>query len=381
MRKVKFLLITLLVSMVALTGCGKKNELTPEETLKKAQDAMKTVDNYKMDMVVSIGFNGQGASMNIDMNLNGIVDEKNGKTKMTMSTNLLGQNINKEMYTDTKTEEGKIISYTKQEDNTWIKSVSDNEEASANVTKAMQEIISSGNNVKKVKADSKDVYTYEITIPVEKFVNLMNMTENDSMSAIDKENLKGDITLKVSIDKSTNQFTKFYMDMKEILSSSMDVTEEIKIEISKAEFIINFSDYNKVGDITIPSDVIENAKDDEIGFDFGDNNFAEFDEDNYEQVLVCNANISENGNNVTATTKVGFNNDMSEDVYTEAEYTFENSEEAQTFYDELIKDDSVNVFKFDNNIEVSYFEEISSDQQASYSDVKTDLESEGFNCQ
>lgn len=271
MRKVKFLLITLLVSVVALTGCNKKNELSPEETLKKAQDAMKTVDNYKMDMVVSVGISGSGMTMNIDMNLNGIVDEKNGKTKMSMSTNFLGQNINTEMYTDTKTEEGKVISYTKQNDDSWTKSVSDNEDANADVAKAMQEIISSGDNLKKVKSDSKDVYTYEITIPAEKFASLMDMTGNESMSMVDKENLTGNITLKISIDKKTNNFTKFYMDMKEMLSSSMETSEEFKIEISKAEFTINFSDYNKAGDVTIPSDVIESAKDDEQG---EDNNFV-----------------------------------------------------------------------------------------------------------
>ena len=44
MKNIKYILMTLLVSMVALTGCGKKNSLSPKETFEKTAANMKTVE-------------------------------------------------------------------------------------------------------------------------------------------------------------------------------------------------------------------------------------------------------------------------------------------------------------------------------------------------
>ena len=295
MKKLKYLVAALLIGAVALTGCGKKETISPEDAIKKAQNTMKTVDNYKMDMSVDAAIKAQGMSLEINFSLNGTIDEKNGKAKMTITANALGMDINTEMYTDTKSEEGKSITYTKQEDGTWSKSVSERTEVNADVSDAMLEIINSGSNVKAVKADSKDVNTYEITIPAEKLASLMDMAGTNDVTSIDTSSLKGNVVLRVSIDKKTNNFTKLYMDMKDLLSSTMSENEDIKVEISKAEFTINFSDYNKAGDVTIPADVTENATEDEDDdYNFGDDDDS--DSDNfyipYDYSAIINDNFS-----------------------------------------------------------------------------------------
>ncbi len=387
MKKLKYLVAALFIGAVTLTGCGKKETISPEDAIKKAQNAMKTVDNYKMDMSIDAGIKAQGMSLEVNFSLNGTIDEKNGKAKMTMTANALGMDINTEMYTDTKSEKGKNISYAKQEDGTWKKSVSDSTEVNADVSNAMLEVINSGSNVKSVKADSKDVNTYEITIPAEKLASLMDMAGTNDVTSIDASSLKGNVVLRVSIDKKTNNFTKLYMDMKDLLSSTMSENEDIKLEISKAEFTINFSDYNKAGNVTIPSDVIENATeddDDDYNFDDDDFNFntTEFDENDYEKVLKCTYTETNEDVKGEAVTNVGFKDSIATTIYSEQKYTFNSAEEAEAFYDDYETGDGENISRTDNVVSVtSIIEKEDDDEEMSYEDAKSSIEAEGFTCE
>lgn len=386
MKKLKYLVAALFIGAVTLTGCGKKETISPEDAIKKAQNAMKTVDNYKMDMSVDAGIKAQGMSLEVNFSLNGTIDEKNGKAKMTMTANALGMDINTEMYTDTKSEKGKNISYAKQEDGTWKKSVSDSTEVNADVSNAMLEVINSGSNVKSVKADSKDVNTYEITISAEKLASLMDMAGTNDVTSIDASSLKGNVVLRVSIDKKTNNFTKLYMDMKDLLSSAMSENEDIKLEISKAEFTINFSDYNKAGDVTIPLDVIENAteEDDDYNFDDDDFNFntTEFDENDYEKVLKCTYTETNEDVKGEAVMNVGFKNSIATTIYSEQKYTFNSAEEAEAFYDDYETEDGENISRTDNVVSVtSIIEKEDDDEEMSYEEAKSSIEAEGFTCE
>ena len=387
MKKLKYLVAALFIGAVTLTGCGKKETISPEDAIKKAQNAMKTVDNYKMDMSIDAGIKAQGMSLEVNFSLNGTIDEKNGKAKMTMTANALGMDINTEMYTDTKSEKGKNISYAKQEDGTWKKSVSDSTEVNADVSNAMLEVINSGSNVKSVKADSKDVNTYEITIPAEKLASLMDMAGTNDVTSIDASSLKGNVVLLVRIDKKTNNFTKLYMDMKDLLSSTMSENEDIKLEISKAEFTINFSDYNKAGNVTIPSDVIENATeddDDDYNFDDDDFNFntTEFDENDYEKVLKCTYTETNEDVKGEAVMNVGFKNSIATTIYSEQKYTFNSAEEAEAFYDDYETEDGENISRTDNVVSVaSIIEKEDDDEEMSYEEAKSSIEAEGFTCE
>ena len=381
MKKLKYLVAALFIGAVTLTGCGKKETISPEDTIKKAQNAMKTVDNYKMDMSIDAGIKAQGMSLEVNFSLNGTIDEKNGKAKMTMTANALGMDINTEMYTDTKSEKGKNISYAKQEDGTWKKSVSDSTEVNADVSNAMLEVINSGSNVKSVKADSRDVNTYEITISAEKLASLMDMAGTNDVTSIDASSLKGNVVLRVSIDKKTNNFTKLYMDMKDLLSSAMSENEDIKLEISKAEFTINFSDYNKAGNVTIPSDVIENATedDDDYNFDDDDFNITEFDESDYEKILkYTETNEDAKGE---AIMNVGFKNSIATTIYSKQKYTFNSAEEAEAFYDDYETEDGENISRTDNVVSVISIIEKDDDEEMSYEDAKSSIEAEGFTCE
>ena len=353
MKKLKYLVAALFIGAVTLTGCGKKETISPEDTIKKAQNAMKTVDNYKMDMSIDAGIKAQGMSLEVNFSLNGTIDEKNGKAKMTMTANALGMDINTEMYTDTKSEKGKNISYAKQEDGTWKKSVSDSTEVNADVSNAMLEVINSGSNVKSVKADSRDVNTYEITISAEKLASLMDMAGTNDVTSIDASSLKGNVVLRVSIDKKTNKFT------------------------------INFSDYNKAGNVTIPSDVIENATedDDDYNFDDDDFNITEFDESDYEKILKCTYTETNEDAKGEAIMNVGFKNSIATTIYSKQKYTFNSAEEAEAFYDDYETEDGENISRTDNVVSVISIIEKDDDEEMSYEDAKSSIEAEGFTCE
>lgn len=380
MKKLKYLVAAFFIGAVTLTGCGKKETLKPEDAIKKAQDTMKTAENYKMDMSIDVGVKGEGLTLDVNMKLDGTVDVKNGKSKLTMSASLLGEKIETEMYVDSKSEEGKVISYSKNEDDTWTKTVSETEE-STDVSEALMSIISSGDNIKSVKADNKDVNTYEITLSADKLASLMEMAGTSDISSIDTSIFKGDVVLKINIDKKTNNITMLYMDMKELLTSAVNSDSDIEIEISKAEFTINFTDFNNAGSVTIPSDIIENA--DEEVYDYDDYYaIGDFDEDDYDNVLTCTYSGIDEYANADLTMEVGFIDDVATTVYYEAEYTFDSTEESETFYDDYELSENENITRFNNMVIISSTEEASADDDIiSYEDAKKEIEGMGFTCE
>lgn len=377
MKKLRYLVAALFIGAVTLTGCGKKETLKPEDAIKKAQDTMKTAENYKIDMSVDAGIKTQGMSFDINLKLDGQIDVKNGKFKMTMSTSFLGEDINAEMYVDSKNEEGKIISYTKDEDGTWTKTITDIKE-DTDVSNAMMSIINLGDNIKSVKSDDKNVNTYETTISAEQLASLMEMAAEEDVSSIDTSMLKGNVVLRISIDKKTNNITTLYVDMKELLTSALATNSDIEMEFSKAEFTINFVDVNKAGDVTIPSDVIENA------VDVSDDDYttSNFDEDAYDKVLKCSYTGFDEVADVDMTMEVGFINDVTTTVYYEAEYTFNSNEDAEAFYDEYELSDNENISYINNTVVLSSIEEKDfEDDNISYADAKKEIEEMGFTCE
>lgn len=214
----------------------------------------------------------------------------------------------------------------------------------------------------------------------------MDMAGTNDVTSIDASSLKGNVVLRVSIDKKTNNFTKLYMDMKDLLSSTMSENEDIKLEISKAEFTINFSDYNKAGNVTIPSDVIENATEDDDDYNFDDDDFnfntTEFDENDYEKVLKCTYTETNEDVKGDAVMNVGFKNSIATTIYSEQKYTFNSAEEAEAFYDDYETGDGENISRTDNVVSVtSIIEKEDDDEEMSYEEAKSSIEAEGFTCE
>ena len=368
MRKLKYFMLTLLVGMVALTGCSKKNSMSPSEAVKKAVNNMQTSENYKMNMAMNLAFS-MGENLSFDMKFSGDVvsDVKNGLVYTNMVVNMLGQDFTSETYSDTKSKEGKIIVYAKtSEDDEWVKSETDFSED----TNKMMEFF---NNIKELASD-KNNYNYEITITKEDFKQLYSlMSETETLAIAD--NLGEDLKIIVSIDKKTGNYSKISIDMKDLIKKSMGDAEGVKI--SKAEFVITVSDYNSANAISIPKEALEAETSDLI--DYGEL-INSFSEDDYDKVLNCKIN----GENIESEISFGFNDDKYEKSLEETIRIFESSKEADDYWEKISDEDSNNqfVFAFDNKVTITKYHD-ANDTEKSYSisDVRAMMEKDGYVCE
>lgn len=374
MKKFKYLMTALLVSLVAVTGCSKKNSLSPSEAVSKAAEGMQMAESYKMNMNMAMALS-MGDSLSFDMNFSGdaITDVKNGLTYTTMKINLFGENITTETYTDTKSKDGKIITYSKSsEDDEWHKDEASYTEETNQMKKFFTNL-EKNKNIKELSSD-KDNYNYEITITSDDFKELTSMLGETSDELDLTSAIKGDLKINVSIDKKTGNYSKLSIDMKDLLKNSMGDTEGVKV--SKAEFVITISDYNSAAKITIPEDAL-NAKTNSI-IDLNDNIINYFDGDEYDTTLTCKIENDEIESEIT----FGFNDDKYAKALEESTYKFETEEEADEFIDELDNNDNIMAFKWDNDVDVTvYYDPEDDEKDYSYSDIKSMMEKDGYVCE
>lgn len=373
MSKLKYVTMLLLVSVLALTGCNKKNSLSADETIKKAVAYMESVENYKMKASISMGIKSSGISMDMSFDMNGTYDAKNGISKMNMSTNMFGMAIETESYSDTKSEPGKVITYTKDAEGNWSKEISDASEDNSEDTKKLLEKMLSSGNIKEVKAD-KSNYNYEVTINSDTLKSMMDFMGNE-IDEISLDSFKGDIVVKISLDKKTYAYSKMSMDMTDMLKQTLASSSDMQgVEFSKAEFVITFSDYNNAGSVEIPKEALE-AEEDDIVY-----NNSEFNEDDYDRVLTCKVSNNDDGIDASMDLLIGFNNDISVAGYYKVERKFDSNDEANEFYDEYDPEDGEDVSVNGNVVSITYFGQLDEDEQMSYDDASSYYNYAGYSC-
>lgn len=254
MKKFKYIMIFMLVSMVALTGCGKKNSLSPSESVKQAKEKMEKLDNYNMKAELIVGIASGDVSMDIKVNMDGSVDVKNKKSYVKTSMDLLGNSQESEAYSTEV--DGIVTTYSKDNDGNWTLSTSETNSTS-DITNSALAILTNGEKLKELKADDKN-YNYKINISVDELKKLAGNTD-DSLNLLDGVDLSGDLVVKFSIDKENGYYTKMSIDMKDLLKNvTKDLGEEASsLQISKAEFNFEFLDFNKAKAIEIPAEALE----------------------------------------------------------------------------------------------------------------------------
>lgn len=254
MKKFKYIMIFMLVSMVALTGCGKKNSLSPSESVKQAKEKMEKLDNYNMKAELIVGIASGDVSMDIKVNMDGSVDVKNKKSYVKTSMDLLGNSQESEAYSTEV--DGIVTTYSKDNDGNWTLSTNETNSTS-DITNSALAILTNGEKLKELKADDKN-YNYQINISVDELKKLAGNTD-DSLNLLDGVDLSGDLVVKFSIDKENGYYTKMSIDMKDLLKNvTKDLGEEASsLQISKAEFNFEFLDFNKAKAIEIPAEALE----------------------------------------------------------------------------------------------------------------------------
>lgn len=270
MKKFKYIMIFMLVSMMALTGCEKKNPLSPSESIKQAKEKMEKLDNYNMKAEFIVGIASGDASMDIKFNMDGSIDLKNKKSYVKTSMDLFGNSQESEVYSTVA--DDIVTTYSKDNNGNWTLSTSE-ANSTSEITDSALAILTNGEKLKELKADDKN-YNYQINISADELKKLAGEAD-ESLNILDDVDLSGDLVVKFSIDKENGYYTKMSIDMKDLLKNvTKNLGEEASsLQISKAEFNFELLDFNKANAIEIPAEALE--ADSKIDNNSG--NVADFD--------------------------------------------------------------------------------------------------------
>lgn len=271
MRKIKWIM-ALLVSAFLLTGCGKQENAT--EVLDASRKKMNELSNYAMKMEMNMGIKAEGMEMTIPVTIDAKIDDKSGISQINTTTSMLGMSFSTEGYTQIV--DGKTITYSKGSyeldgEQIWTKETSDQ---TANYKQFLL-ITESSSKVEKKKSDDKNADYYQVTISKEKMKSLMAESSNlmgDSMDLGDGYDIQNDVVIGIYVDKESQYITKLSMDLKDVLSIE---GMEAGTELTEFNFTLTFSEFDQVGTLTIPEEVITNAQEESDE----DWNFDDIDED------------------------------------------------------------------------------------------------------
>ena len=240
----------LLVIGLTLTGCGKKEN--DSEIIDNARKKMNALSSYAMTMDISMGIKSGGFEMNMPFTIAAKLDNVSKNAKMDIAIEVFGMSIETESYVDASGEQ--TITYTKEVmEDAWTKSYSEN-------TGGLQDFASITENstkIEKKKSNDKTLAYYQITISKDKMQTLLNESMN-AMDSTDAYVIEKDVVVDIYIDKKTNYITKMEMNLLDVMT-----IDDEDAELTEFKMSITFSQFDEIGTITIPAEVIENAVEEE----------------------------------------------------------------------------------------------------------------------
>lgn len=261
----KYLNILLAFVMVlALTGCGKKEEVKTRTPLEVLEDVAKTdAKKVKVDTSLTTKVNMDGMSIDGTFNLN-VATEKleNDKYKAVIE---LGENPilgKQKLYLDgtyfyVSSNIMNSITGIENTDEYWIKSEVDS--TISDEEKNLKDI-----DLKTILTDKDfyllsrtgDVGVYRLVISEDLVKRAYKAINNTDLE--DENTLKTNVNVDITIDEKNNRVTKVSSDLTESIST-INLGEEINLKemVEKLSFEINIT-YDNF-DVVIPDEVVKNA--------------------------------------------------------------------------------------------------------------------------
>lgn len=227
------------ISLLLVTGCGEK-----EDYFETAKKNMQELESYSMDIDIEMGIDMGGITIDMPITLNSDVDVTNRMSKMVVSSELAGSSFSSTIYVD-GTDENNMIQYSSDDDTNWeVTEVNDN-------NNQVNDLVNP-DNIKEIKSDDKDYYVYEATLDKDKMSGIIDndLADNNIMGSIDITN---NIVFKYYINKKTKYVEKIVAELTDVF----DITDEEsgqQAKLTKLNFEIKFSNFNKVEEIVIPDD-------------------------------------------------------------------------------------------------------------------------------
>lgn len=253
MKRSLKLLSLLLLLVVVMTGCGKKD---PKTQLENALEKMEDVKGVTLKMDANIEATSEGTTMTMAIGMNGDFygEGKEAAGHYTANISLFGMNQEVEMYTEVK--DGYVYNYTKSEDG-WTYTKNEYKETEFEKDD-LTEILDKAKTIKEEKSD-KDGYT-KLVVTVSKETINEAMKDESVASALDSEEsveLKEDFSFNVYLKDGYVSIVE--IDLGKVIMDSM-TSEETEGNDMKATLTVELTNYNKVEKITVPEEVTKNAK-------------------------------------------------------------------------------------------------------------------------
>ena len=236
---------TMFAMVLLMTGCGSKSA---EDTFSDAIDKTKDVKNLHLAMKVDASVSAQGTTMGIGMNIEGEGGEE--AAHFTGKVSLLGMEQEMEVYTLEK--DNMMYSYQKDDEGNWTytkEAINKEEMDTEEVLKKLKEYKS----IKKVKSDKKGYTKLEVVYDGKK---LNEATSDETVKETLGQDVKIEKDLVVNVYVKDGYISIISVDLGDL---AKDLVKEQGYEV-KATITIEMSKFNKVNKVTVPEEVLNNAK-------------------------------------------------------------------------------------------------------------------------
>ncbi len=253
MKKIK--LGSLLFGLILLvTGCN--SSLDDASRITKASENMSLLESYSTKIIMDIEGESSLMTLSFNVSMDADVDVKNEKNHMVMNMNILGMEISSEIYSikndDSYTVYGKL-----GDDDKWYKSNASSKENQVIDNKGLMEItslIKDNTNIKKI-ATENNITHYKVTLDKDAVKTIINSTEQitGNENNLEEVKIKDNLIIDLYLTKD-NYISKIDIDLSNVID--YDAKDN---EISKYKLIIEFSNHNNLKDITVPTEIINNA--------------------------------------------------------------------------------------------------------------------------
>lgn len=275
-RTKKLVALGMTAAMTAglIAGCGKK--ATPESLLtdmaKNLAEVESLMANIGVGMEMTDGTDTMGLEMKMDLET--ILKTEDTHAKGEMNIEMMGSKIGTEIELYSVKEDDKYVTYMKAADQ-WTKEEtdvedSDSEDASTgDFEKIAEDIAKSADaftlSEEKTEVDGKKCFELKGKIDGSEVSDLMEdeMMGDLSSAGMDSEALD-EVTIPCTMEIYEEDLlpAKISFDMK---SAMADMAEESGLEINEFYMDVTYVEFDGVGEIKVPKDVIEAVEDSDSG--------------------------------------------------------------------------------------------------------------------
>ena len=288
-RKAKICPAVLLAGVLAaasLSACGGGKSGSAADAAELAgavAENLKKVESFSggitLDFSADASVEQSGTEVNFDMkigmdlDLSATREPAASKMEGTLSMSMMGQDLETQVQSYTVEENGETVSYA-DSGSGWSRSVQDNSGQDQDIlSQNIYEDIAEGEMKAELEKDEATVNgqaAYVLTTELsgstlEDFIEESFSGTNEMMGNGSLDWADGTAKLKIFIYKDSELPAKIQVDCRDfgrtLMESALSSVEEAKVEIGAFDMGMSFDEYNSVGEIQVPEDVVSSASD------------------------------------------------------------------------------------------------------------------------